>query len=301
MSDARSSPGVQVVEKGGVCYIYHEPEPKVSRRSGGGGATYSSLRHSTDHSDWQTSAYATRAYAREAYPREAYPREEYSGSQTPRPSHSRRRSSMSTPQRPATARPTAPRQTEQSLKAGSISRPATELDRAKHRIPKGYSMKNWDPSETPILLLGSVFHADSLGKWIYDWTSYHHGSHSDSTSLAADLWIYLIRFAGNMKAADEVCGRVRSRKNRDIVDEFIASGDRMSMKLADLLKRCETPMLSAGKGASALPMNSGVEFVETLFGADRELAETERFVDALEKWVKRFNANCAKIVNDPSR
>ena len=37
-------------------------------------------------------------------------------------------------------------------------------------IPAGYSFKNWDPREEPILLLGSVFDAYSLGKWIYDCT-----------------------------------------------------------------------------------------------------------------------------------
>src|SRR5690606_39659085 len=68
-------------------------------------------------------------------------------------------------------------------------------------FPKGYSMKNWDPSETPILLLGSVFHADSLGKWIYDWTIYAHGNDSDSGALAADLWLYLIQFGEIGRAA----------------------------------------------------------------------------------------------------
>lgn len=47
-----------------------------------------------------------------------------------------------------------------------LAREATEADATKHRIPKGYSLKNWDPTEEPILLLGSVFDANSLGKWI---------------------------------------------------------------------------------------------------------------------------------------
>ncbi len=35
----------------------------------------------------------------------------------------------------------------------------------------GYSIKNWDPNELPIVLLGSVFDANSLGNWKYDWTA----------------------------------------------------------------------------------------------------------------------------------
>lgn len=298
VSDARSSPGVHVEQRDGVYYII-ETDPKMSRRSGGGGATYSSQRHTTDYSDWQTSAYAARSYGREPFPPRD-PREEISVAQTPRPSHTRRRSSMSMPQRPATARPTAPKQTEGG-KAGAITRPATELDRARHKIPKGYSMKNWDPSEAPILLLGSVFHADSLGKWIYDWTIYHHGNDSESTALAADLWIGLIQFGGNMKTADGVCNSIRSRRNRELVMEYIRAGDRLSDKLCDLLKRCEAPMLKASNKGSgtALGKNSGVEFVETLFSPDRELDRTKRFVYNLEKWVSRFNTNCEEIVLNP--
>lgn len=45
----------------------------------------------------------------------------------------------------------------------------SERDATRAGIPPGYSFKNWDPTEVPILLLGNVFGANSLGKWIYDW------------------------------------------------------------------------------------------------------------------------------------
>lgn len=103
-----------------------------------------------------------------------------------------------------------------------------------------------------------------------------------------------------MKTADEVCNSIRSRRNRELVREYIAAGDRLSEKLCDLLKRCEAPMLKASRqGASSLGKGSGVEFVETLFSPDRELERTQRFVSNLEKWVTRFCANCEKIVNNP--
>ncbi|KAH6702812.1 hypothetical protein BKA61DRAFT_681020 [Leptodontidium sp. MPI-SDFR-AT-0119] len=51
----------------------------------------------------------------------------------------------------------------------------TEADARKHRIPRGYSLKNWDPSKEPVILLGNVFDANSLGKWSYDPTIRHHG------------------------------------------------------------------------------------------------------------------------------
>lgn len=60
-----------------------------------------------------------------------------------------------------------------------------------HGIPAGYSLRNWDPTEEPTLLLGSVFDANSLGKWIYDWTVSKHGLLSPMADLAGDLWLHL--------------------------------------------------------------------------------------------------------------
>ncbi|KAL2044136.1 hypothetical protein ABVK25_012439 [Lepraria finkii] len=58
-----------------------------------------------------------------------------------------------------------------SQESCTAKRTATAADAAKHNIPEGFSLKNWDPTEAPIKLLGSVFDANSLGKWIYDWTA----------------------------------------------------------------------------------------------------------------------------------
>jgi hypothetical protein len=54
----------------------------------------------------------------------------------------RRRSNPDPVPRPKTARPPAVK--------------ASEADAKKYRIPAGYSLKNWDPTEEPILLLGTT-------------------------------------------------------------------------------------------------------------------------------------------------
>jgi hypothetical protein len=46
----------------------------------------------------------------------------------------------------------------------------TTVDAIRAGIPTGYSIKNWDPTEPLVVLLGSVFDPNSLGKWIYDRT-----------------------------------------------------------------------------------------------------------------------------------
>ncbi|PSS15088.1 hypothetical protein M430DRAFT_78753, partial [Amorphotheca resinae ATCC 22711] len=206
----------------------------------------------------------------------------------------RRRQSSSTPQRPNSARPTA------SPKKPPPIPKATEADARKHRIPPGYSLKNWDPSEEPIMLLGSVFDANSLGKWIYDWTVYHHGPATPIADMAGELWLLLIQLAGKVKRAEECMPRIRKEENRDMVEDFIESGERLTDKLKKLLKACETPMLKAGrrngKDSAQLGKNAGTEFVDSIFGRDRQLDATEKFMASIRLWNLRFDANCEEIL-----
>ncbi|CAK7206579.1 hypothetical protein SEUCBS139899_009377 [Sporothrix eucalyptigena] len=229
--------------------------------------------------------------------------------------HSRRAStSMPMPARPATARPssshyhppanTSARKSSAAAPSTAPSQPrATEADAKKYRIPAGFSLKNWDPSEEPILLLGSVFDANSLGKWIYDWTTYHHGPTSPISEVAGELWLLLIQLAGKIRRTDEVMPRVRAKENREMLEDFIISGERLTDKLRKLLKTCEAPMLrTTGKrDKTQLGKNAGIEFVETLFGHDREMEKTERFMQSVRLWNLRFDANCEDILRKPTQ
>ncbi|KAH0529491.1 hypothetical protein TsFJ059_004229 [Trichoderma semiorbis] len=215
--------------------------------------------------------------------------------------HARRSSAANVPQRPSTVRPSTQAYRAKAAAAATTTPKATEADARKHRIPTGYSLKNWDPSEEPILLLGSVFDANSLGKWIYDWTVYRAGANSPIADMAGELWLLLIQLSGKVKRAEDIVGRVRSTENREIMTDFIDAGERLTEKLRGLLKACEAPMLKAAKKKqSGLGKNSGVEFVDTLFGRDRELAKTEKFMQSVRLFSLRFDANCEGILQNPS-
>lgn len=231
-----------------------------------------------------------------------------------RRSHSRRASestpkrssaSASTPKRPsASARHSDARPSSSQKKAADASPgKATEADARKHRIPAGYSLKNWDPTEEPILLLGSVFDANSLGKWIYDWTVYHHGPATPMSDMAGELWLLLIQLAGKIKRAERISGGIRRRDNREMVEDFIESGERLTKKLRELLKACETPMLKAGKRGSKdsaqLGENAGTEFVDSIFGRDRMLDSTEQLMASIRLWNMRFDKNCEEVLRKP--
>ena len=178
-------------------------------------------------------------------------------------------------------------------------------DAAKAGIPAGYSIKNWDPTESPILLLGSVFDANSLGKWIYDWTVFHHGAATPMSEVAGDLWLLLIKLAGKMKRADECLPRIRAIDNQEMVEDFLESGDRLWGRFKKLLKTCEEFMWRAAKregskGTVKMGKNSGCEFVDSMFGRDRELENTESLMQSIRLWNMRFDANCEDILRRPS-
>lgn len=200
------------------------------------------------------------------------------------------------PQRPQTTRPSGSHH-----KAPPATRKATDADAKKYGIPKGYSLKNWDPTEEPILLLGSVFDANSLGKWIYDWTVYSRGSSTPISEVAGELWLLLIQLAGKIKRGIETVPRIRIPDNKEMVEDFIQSGERLTDKLKKLLKTCEQPMLTASRKKDAqLGQQSGIEFVETMFGRERELEKTEKFMQSVRLWNLRFDANCEEILKHPS-
>ncbi|EGX43028.1 hypothetical protein TWF173_008960 [Orbilia oligospora] len=186
---------------------------------------------------------------------------------------------------------------------------------AAHGIPQGYSTKNWDQQERPIMLLGSVFDANSLGKWIYDWTVFRHGTNSQVTEQAGELWLLLIQLSGKSKRAREVVenNRIKRRENLVLVNEFLESGDRLWDRMKRLLKHCEEYMWRAAqpvqgseasairKGSPGVTMGkqSGKEFVDAMFGKERELERTEKLMTGMKLWSTRFDANCEEILRRP--
>ncbi|TKA33819.1 hypothetical protein B0A50_00657 [Salinomyces thailandicus] len=182
---------------------------------------------------------------------------------------------------------------------------ATADDARRAGIPAGYSYKNWDPTEEPILLLGSVFDANSLGKWIYDWTVFCYGPATPMTEVAGELWLLLIQLAGKIKRAEECLPRIRRTASRDLVDDFLESGERLWQRFNKLLKLCENYMWKAAKKESGsaknvtMGKNSGREFVHSIFGRDRELERTEKLMTGMRLWSMRFDANCEAILRRP--
>lgn len=186
------------------------------------------------------------------------------------------------------------------------SRRATEADAIRAGIPAGYSLKYWDPDEEPIILLGSVFDGNSLGKWIFDWTVYHYGPGSSRQDMVGELWLLLIKLAGNIRRAEDTIPKIKRRENYEMVEDFIESGERLWMRLAKLLKLCEGYMMKASKKGAAKKepgsvsvAGSGGRFVEALLGPDQYLEQTEKWMTGVRLWDMRFHVNCEDILRNP--
>jgi hypothetical protein len=122
--------------------------------------------------------------------------------------------------------------------------------------------------------------------------------------VAGDLWLLLIKLAGKRKRAEECVGRIKSIDSQEMVEDFIESGSRLWQKFKVLLKECERYMWKAAKreGSKGVSMgkNAGTEFVDSIFGRDRELENTEKLMNSIRLWNMRFDANCEDILRRPS-
>ncbi|POS86650.1 hypothetical protein EPUL_001474 [Erysiphe pulchra] len=208
-----------------------------------------------------------------------------------RPHKHKTRSSSAAPRRPNGVNSASHRERKRHQ--------ATEEDRCKYKFPSHYSMEFWDPTESPIILLGNVFDANSLGKWVYDWTVSCYGSGSTLGKMAGELWLLLIQLAGKVKRAEECLSWTRSEDAKELLQDFILSGERLNRRLCEILKLCEKPMLSVSeiRGKSyRLGMNAGIVFVETIFGQDRLFFKTEKLMHSMRLWNLRFDANCGEIL-----
>ncbi|KAK7754473.1 hypothetical protein SLS62_003493 [Diatrype stigma] len=286
----------ELVEVNGITYVLLSQAPR-RRHDGHYYAAAATAGHGTDHY-YNPQVYPVYVDKEELPPRSATRVGHHHAHARTHTRHASSTTGQAPPARPQTTRPSL----SQQKKAAAPAARATEADAKKHKIPAGYSLKNWDPSEEPIMLLGSVFDANSLGKWVYDWTVYHHGPSTPIADVAGEMWLLLIQLSGKVKRSEEVIPTVRAQENKEMLEDFIESGERLMDKLRSLLKRCEAPMLRATKrkSSSELGKNSGVEFVETMFGRERELEKTERFMQSVRLWNLRFDANCEDILKKPT-
>lgn len=223
------------------------------------------------------------------------------------PSYNKTRPRAST----STQKPSRQPSTKKARKVTSTPQiPVATVEDVRHwKLPahvEKYSLKNWDPREEPVTLLGSVFDADSLGKWIYDWTVYHHGAGAPMSDEAGQLWLALIQLSAKRKQADSCLKRIANRSKKHLVLEHLEESDDIWRDLLRLLQTCEKYMYRQAKKVSTTRgtkteygSNSGCEFVDSIFGRDRELETTQTLINDIRCWTRDFEDNCEEILRRP--
>ena len=185
---------------------------------------------------------------------------------------------------------------------GNESRVSKKEQAAACGIPEGYSLKSWEAGERPVFVLGSVFDANSAGKWMFDWTVYRYGGDSPMADMAGDMWTTLIRLASRSKRCRRRGYPGFNRRDQITVCDFARSAHRLWAKLEGLLGECERYMMITAqkgrKGEVLMGTRAGVEFVETMFGRDRQLENTQQWMASARMWNVRFAENCADLVGN---
>jgi hypothetical protein len=128
------------------------------------------------------------------------------------------------------------------------------------------------------------------------------------SEIAGELWLLLIQLAGKVKRAQECMPGIRKAENQEMVEDFLDSADRLWARFKRLLKACEEYMWQAAERKSGVSekevqiqmgKNSGCEFVDSIFGRERELEKTEKLMTGMRLWSMRFDANCEEILRRP--
>lgn len=175
-------------------------------------------------------------------------------------------------------------------------RKATEQDARRRGIPSWYTIKHWNPNEKPIFLLGTVFDCNSLGKWIFDWTSQKHGRSTPIGEMAGDLWLVLIQFYGKIKRSEEFVHRNNSNTDPGLneqlgsLNRLLIDGKGLRKRLQRLLKQCEEPMLMTDTtGTGRLGKEAGTRCVDILFGREEQLEKTEELKQRMLLWIRNWD------------
>lgn len=150
-----------------------------------------------------------------------------------------------------------------------------------------------------MLLLGSVYDPYSIGKWIYDWTVSQFNAASPIADIAGDIWMRFLSLASKCVQADVCLRTLQSRGDRRVLKEFLRSADDVWGNYAEILRVCQVAMMRTVRregGKQVLDAEAGREFVETMFGRDRELERTEAMRAGLHHWLDEFEDVCEPVL-----
>jgi hypothetical protein len=158
---------------------------------------------------------------------------------------------------------------------------------ARRNIPRGFSLRRWDPEEQPFLVAGTAFDANSLGKWIFDWACFAYGRSCPLIDVAGDFWVMLIRLTGGLSGM----GLLKRWEMTESLYEALAVGEKLLSAVAEHVAQCERSLRSTKefKQRRKLGQESATAFVKAFLGSDKYLSRTEDITHDMRDWQRRYN------------
>lgn len=182
------------------------------------------------------------------------------------------------------------------------ARKATSEDAIKHKIPPHFCLENWNPDEEAIIFSGSVFDANSMGRWIYKWTAACRDKGATETATSAEFWFLIVQVAQKLQlctrfvSQSEGTDGVGQDEQLEMVTDFIQAGNRLMDKFQTLMTECEKAMYEPGK-KDTLRREAGMVFVDVFFSPTGHKTTTNSLVEGMRIWLHRWRVNCGFVMD----
>lgn len=148
-----------------------------------------------------------------------------------------------------------------------------------------------------IYLFGQTFSIEFIGRRLCDWMARHYNRTSPAISKADELRKLTTQLTIKRRQADRVLRRLPSSQNRDIIDDFVASGGRLLDRFRSIFKMCEDPLTALGTDIDmAVGSRLGLFFAHAIFGSRSYVETIDKLLTSLQLWHRSFDNNCRGLM-----
>ncbi|KIW99485.1 uncharacterized protein Z518_11224 [Rhinocladiella mackenziei CBS 650.93] len=176
----------------------------------------------------------------------------------------------------------------------------TDEDIRQGDVASGGSIKDWNLPFPMVTLSRSVSDVESLRKWVYDSTLCHHGRDAPSTGLVRDFYFLVLRLNESMEKLRSTLQGAQSAADRNMIEGFLTSGDRLKYKLIRYMRDCNDVKLrntQARHQEAPMTALADLDCFITMFKENTVLKATKKLTQSFRLWIYRFEVNCGFIAN----
>jgi hypothetical protein len=169
---------------------------------------------------------------------------------------------------------------------------ASEEDAYRANIPLSCHYSTWNPTEQPFIFLYWVFDAPSLGEF-FDDLALIHGCSSMELAMSMEMRVHLVEMAKHMKLLEHnvlvLPDMILKPIGGPLDPEFLKRGYMLLAKLRDLLRLCESHVLTDDKQDGEkrhckIDYDAGLQIVHTLFRSSPGCQARWALIQDINRW-----------------